>query len=243
MQERLQKILSAAGVASRRKAEEMIAAGRVAVNGTTISTLGAKFSAATDNITVDGKKISAKKAAAYYLLNKPKGYISTVSDERGRKTILDLLPKDRRIYPIGRLDCQTEGLLLVTDDGRLTNALLHPRFATEKTYVATIDGEISAAAVASLQNGVKMEGDERLTAPAKVRVIYSDGAKTKIELTIHEGRNRQVRRMLAAVGHKVTVLKRTRLAFLTLDGVKRGQWRELTADEVKKLYETTGLTK
>ncbi len=192
-------------------------------------------------ITVDGKEIGKRETAVYYLLNKPKGYITSVKDERGRKTVMDLLPKGRRIYPVGRLDRATEGLLLLTDDGNLTNALLHPRFAVAKTYVATISGKLSPDALAALRHGVKMDGDDRPTLPAqvKIRETTADG-NTKVELTIHEGRNRQVRRMFAAVGYEVCALKRTRFAFLTLAGVKRGEWRELTGDEVRRLLEFAG---
>ncbi len=239
MLQRLQKILTAAGVASRRRAEDLITAGRVAVNGQIITELGAKFSA-DDTITVDGKKIVAVDTPVYYLLNKPKGYISSVKDERGRKTVTALLPQNERIYPVGRLDRDTEGLLLLTNDGTLTNGLLHPRFTVDKTYVASIRAEISAAALTALRCGVKLDGDGRLTAPAKVRVIAASNTETKTEIVIHEGRNRQVRRMFAAVGYEVVALKRTGFAFLTLEGVSRGKWRRLTDDEVKMLYELTG---
>jgi len=238
--ERLQKILAQAGVASRRNAEKLIAAGRVAVDGVTVTELGAKVEAAAVRITVDGKPVAAPEAKVYFLLNKPKGYITTAHDDRGRRTVLDLLPEVKeRIYPVGRLDNNTEGLLLLTNDGDLTNGLLHPKQEVDKTYVARVQPAPTEAAVIRLTEGVDLE-DGR-TAPALVRVLESDGAEARVEITIHEGRNRQVRRMFAAVGCDVKALKRKTFAGLTLAGLPRGKHRELTQKELAHLRQLAGL--
>lgn len=234
MKERLQKIMSRAGIASRRKAEALILSGAVTVGGKTITELGAKFDADKDDIRVNGKKIFTQTPREYFLLNKPKNFVSTAKDERGRKTVLDLLPPTRGLYPVGRLDRDTEGLLLVTNDGTLANGLMHPRFCVEKTYVARITGAPTPESLATLRRGVLLDG--RMMAEAKVRVVTLGETESVVEIVIHEGRNREVRRMFAALGHEVISLKRTRYAFLTLDGVKRGQSRALSPDEVKKLY-------
>lgn len=239
MEARLQKIISQAGLASRRAAENIILEGRVEVNGQVIRELGGKYDPELVEIRVDGKVISAPEAHVYYLLNKPKGYVSTASDERGRRTVLDLLPEVKeRIYPIGRLDMNTEGLLLLTNDGELMNGLLHPRYEVQKTYVARIATELSEAALKALREGVKLE--DGLTAPARVRVLETAPGRTRVEITIHEGRNRQVRRMFKAVGHEVLALKRTAFAGLSLEGVRRGEHRALTEEEIRSLYEKAG---
>ena len=236
MEERLQKIISRAGIASRRKAEEMIAAGRVTVDGTVVREPGTKADAASVRIAVDGKLLPREEQRVYFLLNKPKGYVSTAADERGRRTVLDLIPvKKTRIYPIGRLDQNTEGLLLLTNDGTLTQALLHPRFLVHKTYRAKVAGDLTPEALKKLRGGIEL-ADGR-TAPAEVRVYgTTDKGLNEVEVTLHEGRNRQVRRMFEAVGCDVRSLKRTRFAQLTLDGVKRGAYRPLTKAEVRELY-------
>lgn len=239
MEARLQKIISQAGIASRRAVETMILEGRVEVNGAVVRELGGKFDPAQVEIRVDGKVIRAAVAHVYYLLNKPKGYVSTASDERGRRTVLELLPGVKeRIYPIGRLDMNTEGLLLLTNDGELMNGLLHPRYEVQKTYVARIASALSEEELRTLRNGVQL--DDGLTAPAKVRVLEETPGRVRVEIAIHEGRNRQVRRMFKAVGHEVLALKRTVFAGLTLEGVKRGNYRPLTEDEVRMLYEKAG---
>lgn len=240
MEERLQKIISRAGIASRRKAEEMIAAGRVTVDGTVVREPGAKADAASVRIAVDGKLLPREEQRVYFLLNKPKGYVSTAADERGRRTVLDLIPvKKTRIYPVGRLDQNTEGLLLLTNDGTLTQALLHPRFLVHKTYRAKVAGDLTPEALKKLRGGVEL-ADGR-TAPAEVRVYgTTDKGLNEVEVTLHEGRNRQVRRMFEAVGCDVRSLKRTRFAQLTLDGVKRGAYRSLTKAEVRELYRLVG---
>ena len=236
MEERLRKIISRAGIASRRKAEEMIAAGRVTVDGTVVREPGTKADAASVRIAVDGKLLPREEQRVYFLLNKPKGYVSTAADERDRRTVLDLIPvKKTRIYPVGRLDQNTEGLLLLTNDGTLTQALLHPRFLVHKTYRAKVAGDLTPEALKKLRGGVEL-ADGR-TAPAEVRVYgTTDKGLNEVEVTLHEGRNRQVRRMFEAVGCDVRSLKRTRFAQLTLDGVKRGAYRSLTKAEVRELY-------
>lgn len=241
VEERLQKILAQAGVASRREAEKIILAGRVTVDGQIIDTLGFKTKLDGHKILVDGKAITSKEKNVYYMLNKPKGYICTLKDEKGRKTVRELLPEvAERIYPVGRLDGNTEGLLLLTNDGSLMNGLLHPKFEVYKTYVAIVSGMITEQNLHILRQGVSLS--DGFTAPAKVNVISTDvpGNKTKLEITIHEGHNRQVRRMCEAVGHTVQSLKRIEFAGLNLSGVKRGEHRSLTNDEVKYLYELSG---
>lgn len=240
MKERLQKILSRAGIASRRAAEKMILDGKVSVDGKVVTELGQKYDADVHHIFVDGKRIGVAERHVYLLLNKPKGYLSTARDERGRRTVLDLMPEImERVYPVGRLDNNTEGLLLVTNDGTLMNALLHPRYKVEKTYVAKVSGELTESKLLSLQKGIELE--DGITAPAKVRVLAREGNSCKVEMTIHEGRNRQVRRMLAAVGCDVKALKRTVFAGLTLSGVGRGRYRRLADEEISELYHLAGL--
>lgn len=240
MEERLQKIIAQAGFCSRRKAEELILAGRVEVNGEKVTELGRKFSAKKAQVTIDGEPLKKREEHVYFLLNKPKGYVSTASDERGRRTVLSLIGDcGARIYPVGRLDMNTEGLLLLTNDGALMNGLLHPRYEVEKVYRARVRGELSPRELGLLEAGVDI-GDG-VTAPAKVRVLESMPEESRLELTIHEGRNREVRRMLAAVGHEVLALKRVAFASLTLKGVARGRFRPLTAEEIEMLYRTAGL--
>ena len=238
--ERLQKIISQAGVASRRAAEKMIEEGRVTVDGV-VAEIGAQADA-SQTICVDGKPLRRPQARVYFLLNKPKGYISTAKDERGRKTVLDLLPEVKeRVYPVGRLDGGTEGLLLLTNDGELMNGLLHPAREVWKTYVAQVEGRPTRQELQTLKNGVTLE--DGVTAPARVRVLDWDDRKgrTKLEISIHEGKNRQVRRMCETVGHPVYALKRTEFAGLSLSGVKRGEYRALSEDEVAYLYALANL--
>ena len=239
--ERLQKIISQAGIASRRAAEKMIEEGRVTVDGVVV-TLGAQADADSQTICVDGEPIRKAEGHVYFMLNKPKGYISTAKDDRGRKTVLDLLPEvGERIYPVGRLDNGTEGLLLLTNDGELMNGLLHPAKEVWKTYIAQVEGQLTKPDLQTLKNGVALE--DGVTAPAKVRVLDWDqkSGRTKLEISIHEGKNRQVRRMCEAVGHSVQALKRTEFAGLSLSGVKRGEHCALSSDEVAYLYELANL--
>ena len=230
MGERLQKIIARAGICSRREAEKIISAGRVTVDGKIIRELGAKANA-KQKICVDGKPIKICAEKIYILLNKPRGYVSTVKDDRGRRTVLELLAENfsERIYPVGRLDLNSEGLLILTNDGDLTNALIHPRFEIPKTYRAKVSGDISEEKLDLLRAGIEL--DDGLTAPAEVYLL----GENLIEITIHEGRNRQIRRMFAAIGCSVKRLKRIKFRNLTLEGVGVGKYRFLTAKEVSEL--------
>jgi len=240
MEERLQKIIARAGIASRRAAEKLILEGRVSLDGQVVAELGRTCDPNRQLLCVDGEPVGRAERMVYLLLNKPKGYLSTVRDERGRRTILDLLSEVReRVYPVGRLDNNTEGLLLVTNDGSLANGLLHPRYEVKKTYVAKVTGPITERSLDCLRRGVLLE--DGMTAPAMVCLLERVQDLSKVEITIHEGRNRQVRRMFAAIGCDVRSLKRTVFAGLDLKGVKRGKYRELTAEEVEGLYELAGI--
>ena len=245
--ERIQKLISRAGAASRREAERLIKEGRVSLNGQVVTELGIQADE-TDEIAIDGVAIGKEKAKLYFLLNKPKGYLSTVKDDRGRKTVVDLLADVQEyIYPIGRLDYDTEGLLLLTNDGELMNGLLHPRFEVEKTYHAGVTGQLTEEKLQMLRDGLLLE--DGMTAPAKVSLLPErelserERGFTRVSIAIHEGRNRQVRRMFAAVGCDVKALKRVRFADLTLKGVARGHHRTLTQEEVSRLYRLAGLTR
>jgi 23S rRNA pseudouridine2605 synthase len=233
MKERVQKLIAAAGLASRRQAERWIAAGRVTVNGR-VAGLGDQADADGDRIEVDGRPLRLEQPKVYLLLNKPAGYVTTASDPQGRKLVNDLLRDVKvRVFPVGRLDLNTEGLLLLTNDGDLAARLTHPRHQVAKTYLVRVRGALNAAARKRLEEGVELE--DGLTAPARVAKVRSSGSHTWLELTINEGRNRQVRRMCEAVGHSVSRLKRVGLAFLLLDGLRVGQYRHLTTGEVKRL--------
>ena len=237
--ERLQKIISQAGIASRRAAEKLIAEGRVMVDGKVVTEPGTKADWPASKILVDGKPIEAREKHVYYLLNKPKGYISTVHDEHGRRTVMQLLSVIReRIYPVGRLDYDTEGLLLFTNDGDLMNALLHPKNEIFKTYEAEVTGSISEAELLRLEQGVGLS--DGMTAAAGIRVLQTGKDSSRLQITIHEGRNRQVRRMLEAVGHETISLERVAFAGLDLSGVPRGEYRPLTRGEVSSLQALAG---
>jgi 23S rRNA pseudouridine2605 synthase len=234
MAERLQKVISQAGVASRRHSEQMILDGRVSVNGKIVTELGTKVEP-DDTIAVDGKTLTGEKNI-YILLNKPKGYITTFTDPEGRKTVIDLVSDiPERVYPVGRLDSNTEGLLLMTNDGELTHGLTHPSKHVMKTYLVKVEGLPSGEKLSKLRKGIPLE--EGMTAPAQVKLVEHDEGRnrTTLEIMIHEGKNRQVRRMCEAVGHPVKSLKRVKYAFLDLSGVKRGQYRHLTSQEVFRL--------
>ena len=228
--ERLQKLIARSGICSRRAAEKIILAGRVTVDGKIIRELGAKADI-NQKICVDGKRLTFGTEKIYLLLNKPRGYVSTVKDERGRKTVLDLLGENfsERVYPVGRLDLNSEGILILTNDGDLTNALIHPRFEIKKTYRAKISGVVTEEKLDKLRAGIEL--DDGLTAPAEVYLL----GENLVEVTIHEGRNRQVRRMFAAIGCDVKRLRRIKFAGLTLEGVGVGKFRTLTAQEVARL--------
>ena len=239
--ERLARFLAHAGVASRRHAENLIAAGRVQVNGATIREQGSKIDPARDIVQVDGQVVQGTTRQIYILLHKPAGYLSTVSDPQGRPTVLDLLPADlraQRIYPVGRLDNDTSGLILLTNDGDFALHLTHPRYALEKHYEALVEGQPSGGAIAGLRQGVFItedNGRKYKTAPAIIDSIRHDGVYSRLALTIHEGRKRQVRRMLATVGLPVLTLKRVGIGTLTLDTLPTGKWRYLTEAEVMAL--------
>lgn len=226
--ERLQKVLARAGLGSRRVCEDLIEDGRVAVNGK-VAVLGARVTLEVDLIEVEGVAISVDPAAVHYLLNKPIGVLSTAADTHGRPTVVELVPAEPRVYPVGRLDADTEGLLILTNDGELTHRLTHPSFGVEKEYLAHVEGRPSRAAVRRLREGVEL--DDGMTAPAKVSLVAPD----LLRLVIHEGRNRQVRRMCEAVGHPVRRLARTRIGTLTDTTLEPGAWRPLTQDELRAL--------
>jgi len=233
--ERLQKVLAAAGVASRRKCEEIIAAGRVTVNGKTVTGLGTKVDPAADEIAVDGRKIELQQKV-YLAFHKPKGVISSVRDPAGRQTVIDYLRGVKeRVYPVGRLDYDTEGLLLLTNDGEWANLLMHPRFRIPKTYLVYTKGVPHGDVLDKLRGGVLL--DDGPTAPAEVEYadIDPDMREAVIQITIHEGRNRQVRRMFDAVGFPVVRLRRIRFGTIHLDGLPRGKWRRLTGEEVAEM--------
>lgn len=233
--ERLQKAIAISGYTSRRKAEELISAGKVKVNGQIIREMGYKVES-TDLIEVEGNPLQTKEDKVYYLLNKPRGVVTTVKDDKGRKTVIDLIKTNKRIYPVGRLDYDTTGLLILTNDGELTNFLTHPKNNIEKVYVAKIKGLITKEEIKKLCNGVIIEGKKTSKARAKILKIDKKTNSSVVELIIHEGHNHQVKNMFKAIGYDVLKLKRESIAFLTLDGVKSGDYRELSIKEVKKLY-------
>lgn len=232
--ERLQKVMAQAGVASRRKSEELILAGKVKVNGETVTELGVKVTLA-DRVEVEGVQL-AKEQSIYFLLYKPRGVISTANDEKGRRTVVDFFQEvTERIYPVGRLDYDTSGIIIMTNDGDFAHLMTHPKFEIKKTYVAKVKGIPSREALKKLEKGIELE--DGLTAPARVKTISVD-KKTRtaiIEITIHEGRNRQVRRMFDAIGCPVDSLKRETFGTLTTRGLNAGEVRPLTIHEIKQL--------
>ena len=225
---RLQKVLAQAGLGSRRVCEDLIDRRRVRVNGE-VAVLGRRVDPEVDVVEVDGAQIGVRAGLVHYLLNKPRGVITTASDTHGRPTVVDLLPSEPRVFPVGRLDADTGGLLLLTNDGDLTHRLTHPSFGVDKEYLVEVEGEPHRGAVSRLREGVDL--DDGRTAPAKVAVLD----KTLLRITIHEGRNRQVRRMCEAVGFPVRRLVRTRIGPLTDRTLKPGEWRPLVQDEVRAL--------
>lgn len=226
--ERLQKILARAGIGSRRTCEELIDSGRVTVNGQRVS-LGARAHAEADQIVVDGVPIGTREDLVHYLLNKPRGVVSTAADTHGRPTVVELVPSEPRVVPVGRLDAETEGLLLLTNDGELTHRITHPSFGIDKEYIAEVEGRPSRGALRRLREGLELE--DGLTAPAHVSLVEP----TVIRITIHEGRNRQVRRMCEAVGHPVLRLVRTRIGPIRDIHLAPGSWRELSQLELREL--------
>ena len=232
---RLQKYMAMCGVAARRKCEEIIASGRVAINGEAISQMGAQVEEG-DRVTLDGQLITPEARKRYILYHKPAGEVTTVSDDKGREPVMDRFAgMDVRLSPVGRLDYDSEGLLLLTNDGELAQRLTHPSCEVDKTYLARVTGNPSGEALERLRRGVFMEGDERRTYPADVRVVRDESLYSDVLVTIHEGRNRQVRRMFDAVGHRVLLLRRVRFGPLELGALRRGEWRELTEDEIARL--------
>ncbi len=235
---RLQKYLAEAGVASRRKCEEMISQGRVEINGQVVSEPGTKVEG-DEVIKIDGKEVKREQKKVYILLNKPVGIISSAQDQFSRKTVLDLVEGiDERIYPVGRLDYDTSGLIILTNDGEFANILMHPRHEQEKTYRAQIKGRLGEVEIRILESGVVIE-DYR-TAPAKVKVLETTPRDTTVEITIHEGKNRQVRKMFEALEHPVLRLKRTGIGPIGASGLEEGKWRYLTRNEIEALRAVKG---
>ncbi len=230
---RLAKYLAHSGIASRRQAEELIAEGRVRINGVEVREITTPINPQTDCIEFDGRLVGVE-AAVYVLLNKPAGFISAVRDPQGRSTVIELLRDIKeRIYPVGRLDYDTKGLLLLTNDGEFTNLIIHPRYKIDKKYEVVIEGYVNSEDLRRLREGVMLE--DGITAPAQVSLIKRDNRSSTIELSIHEGRKRQVKRMCTAIGHPVKSLSRIALGFLSLDGVEPGDYRFLSPDEVDQL--------
>lgn len=234
---RLQKYMAMCGVAARRKCEEMITAGRVMVNGVVVDVLGSKVEEG-DQVCLDGQLLVPEEKKVVILYHKPAGEVTTVNDDKERDTVMDHfrdLPE--RVYPIGRLDYDTEGVLLLTNDGALAQKLTHPSSEVDKVYLARISGRLSPDEVRKLRNGVMMEGEERMTWPARVRIVREGDIYSDVIVIIHEGRNRQVRRMIEAVGHQVVMLRRVRFGPVELGSLERGQWRYLTDAEIEKLHQ------
>ncbi len=230
---RLQKYMAECGVASRRRAEEMILEGKVTVNGVLIDQMGVQVQEG-DEVRVEGRLIRPEGEKRYVMYHKPAGEVTTVSDPEGRAAVLDhFRDYPVRLYPVGRLDYDSEGLLLLTNDGALTERMLHPSHLVEKTYLARVTGQVSPEALCRLRGGVML--DDHKTAPAKARIVKEETFATVVLVTIHEGRNRQVRRMFEELGHKVLQLRRVRFGPLELGDLPRGKWRELTAEEVRRL--------
>ena len=234
MEERLQKILAQAGIASRRGAEQLIRDGRIQINGQIVNEMGCKADLSLDTITCDGKPIDLERKY-YILLNKPAGYVTTLSDPQGRPVVSDLVADiPLRLFPVGRLDLETEGALLMTNDGELGNAILHPRFEVNKTYEATVTGSPSLEKLTRLQQGIEIEGIK--TRPAAIKVLKRRNDQTVVEIIIHEGKKRQVRKMFQAINHRVLHLKRTAYGALRLGTLPLGNYRVLTQNDLKKIF-------
>lgn len=232
--ERLQKVIALSGYCSRRKAEELILAGKVLVDGNVVRELGTKVND-TNTIVIDGKTL-CREDKEYILLYKPRGVVTTTNDEKNRKTVLDLIETDKRLYPIGRLDYDTTGILLLTNDGELTNLLIHPSNEIDKVYIAKINGIMSGVDIKKLESGVVIDGHKTSRCKVKVKKIDKKNNSSLVQITIHEGRNHQVKKMFNAVGYNVLKLKRESIAFLNLGSLKPGEYRKLSIKEVKKLY-------
>lgn len=241
--ERLQKVIANAGVTSRRKAEELIISGAVCVNGKVINELGFKVDPNIDVISINGKKVNLVEDKLVVLFNKPQKVITSMEDPEGRKKVVDFIDVGVRVYPVGRLDYETEGLILLTNDGELANHLMHPRYELDKTYEVVVKGTPSEAELNILRQGIRLE--EGMTSPTEIKVISTNKAnqanKTKLMVTIHEGRNRQIRRMFKYINYPVVYLKRIKYGFLSLNGVKIGEYRILSKEEVVKLKQLVKL--
>lgn len=235
MEERLQKYLASCGIASRRKCEEYISQGKVQVNGKVVTELGTKINPDKDTVRFDGKIVSQAKKLVYILLNKPIGYVTTAEDQFGRDTVLDLVKVKERVVPVGRLDMYTSGALILTNDGDFVYKVTHPKHEIEKTYTVTVKGIVKNNEVEKLRKGVKV--DDYITKPAKVKILKTDVEKdiSRIEITIHEGKNRQVRKMCEAVGRKVLALHRSKIGKIGVKDLELGRWRFLQKREVQEL--------
>lgn len=232
--ERLQKIIALSGYCSRRKAEELIKQGKVMVDGVVVTEMGVKVND-SNRITIEGKTLT-REDKEYILLYKPRGVVTTTNDDKNRKTVLDLIETDKRLYPIGRLDYDTTGLLLLTNDGELTNLLIHPKNEIDKVYIAKINGIMNAFDVRKLESGVMIDGYKTSRCKVKVRKIDKKNENSLVQITIHEGKNHQVKKMFETIGYKVIKLKREKIAFLDLSGLRPSEYRKLSIKEVKKLY-------
>lgn len=233
--ERLQKVIASSGYCSRRKAEQLILEGKVLVNGNRVLELGTKVGS-DDKIEVEGILLDRSKNYEYYLLNKPRGVVTTVHDDKGRKTVLDLIPTNTRIYPVGRLDYDTTGVLLLTNDGEFANGLMHPSSKIDKVYIAKVEGILTGYDVKRLRSGVVIDGRKTSKCHVKVRSMDKKKNTCIVELVIHEGRNHQVKKMIEAVGKRVLKLKRERYGIFDLTGLKAGESRRLTSKEVHIVY-------
>jgi 23S rRNA pseudouridine2605 synthase len=236
---RLNKFLSSAGIASRRKADELILAGSVTVNGERVVSLGSRIDPSKDEVSVNGKQVTQFDKNVYIVLNKPKDCITTTDDEKGRRTVLDLVRVRTRVYPVGRLDRNTTGVLLLTNDGELANRLMHPRYEVKKGYVAEVDESLTDEAAEKLRTGMIIEGGR--TAPAEVHIL-PHSKRRRVGVIIHEGKNKQVRKMLEGLGYKVLKLHRVSDGPITVEGLARGEWRYLTKREIASLKHHAGLS-
>jgi len=240
---RLQKYMALAGIASRRAAEDLIMSGKVKVNNIVVTTLGTKIDPGKDQVTVNGRPVLYREKKVYLLLNKPRGYITSVKDPQERPTVMKLIPDiQERLYPVGRLDVDTEGLLLMTNDGQAAYRITHPRYEVAKKYLVKTRGIPSQEKLKRLESGILLS--EGKTAPARIRILERDKANrwARLEVQIHEGKKRQIRRMFELIGHPVSWLKRTQLLFFTLEGLKPGHYRLLTPEEVIRLKRELGLS-
>lgn len=241
MEERLQKYLANCGICSRRKAEELIASGKVSVNGKIVTELGTKINPNVDKVIYNGKEVKEESNHVYILLNKPIGYVTTAKDQFGRDSVMDLVKLKERVVPVGRLDMYTSGALILTNDGDFVYQVTHPKHEIEKTYTVTIKGIVKAEEVEKLRKGIKI--DDYITKEARVKILKTDEEKnqSRLEITIHEGKNRQIRKMCEAVGHKVLALHRSKVAGIGVKDLPLGKWRYLSKEEVKEmLFSGTG---